>query len=61
MTQESLGFGAGLQRKYISMLELGEIQPTLTTVFKLASALGVKASDLIALVEAKLPANKRGR
>ena len=60
MTQESLGFEAGLQRKYISMLELGERQPTLTTIFKLAGALGLKASDLVALVEAELiPRKKR--
>jgi transcriptional regulator with XRE-family HTH domain len=51
LTQETLGFEAGLRRTYISSLELGEKQPTLTTIFKLASALNIPASDLIKQVE----------
>ena len=52
LTQEELGLAAELQRKYISILELGEQQPSLATVFKLAGALGIRASALIAEVEA---------
>ncbi|WP_243656723.1 helix-turn-helix domain-containing protein [Paucimonas lemoignei] len=51
LSQEKLGLEAGLQRNYISMLELGERQPTITTIFKLANVLGIKASKLITLVE----------
>lgn len=51
LTQEGLGLEAGLQRNYISSLELGEKQPTITSIFKLASALNIKPSKLIALVE----------
>ena len=51
LTQEGLGLEADLQRKYISLLELGEKQPTITTVFKLASALKVQPSLIIALTE----------
>lgn len=54
MTQEALALEAGLQRKYISNLELGEYQPTLTTVFKLAFALGIEPSALVALVHAEV-------
>lgn len=54
MTQESLGLEAGLQWKYISSLELGEYQPTLETVFKLAKALGISPGKLVALVEQEL-------
>lgn len=54
MTQEVLGLEAGLQRKYISSLELGEYQPTLETVFKLAKALGIPAGKLVTLVEEEL-------
>jgi len=42
LTQEELGFKAELQRNYISSLELGEKQPSLTTVFKLSEALNLK-------------------
>lgn len=54
MTQEELALEAGLQRKYISNLELGEYQPTLTTVFKVAFALKIQPSDLIAHVHAEV-------
>lgn len=52
LTQEQLGFEAELERNYISMLERGERQPTLTTLMKLAPPLGSRASELVALVEA---------
>ncbi|RQO56466.1 XRE family transcriptional regulator [Paucibacter sp. KBW04] len=51
MTQEQLGFEAELERNYISMLERGERQPTLTTLMKLAKPLRCKASHMVALVE----------
>ena len=51
LSQEQLGFEAGLERNYISMLELGQRQPTITTVEKLAISLKIKASGLIAEVE----------
>jgi len=51
LSQESLGFAADLQRNYISLMELGQNQPTITTIFKLADALGIKPSKLIDLVE----------
>ena len=51
LTQEQLGFEAELERNYISMLERGERQPTLTTLIKLAGPLRRKASYLVALVE----------
>lgn len=51
LTQEQLGFEAELERNFISMLERGERQPTLTTLVKLAKPLGIKASRIVALVE----------
>lgn len=51
LTQEQLGLEADLQRKYISQLELGEKEPSLTTVFKLANALEIKPGKLITLVD----------
>ena len=54
MSQEALGIAADLQRKSISSFELGEKQPTITTVFILAQALQVRPNELIELVEAEL-------
>ena len=54
LTQEQLGLEAGVRRTFVSVLELGEQQPTLTTITKLASALGEKPSSMIARVEALL-------
>ncbi len=51
LSQEALGFAADLQRTYISLMELGQNQPTITTIFKLAGALGIKPSKLMDLVE----------
>ncbi|WP_330985852.1 MULTISPECIES: helix-turn-helix transcriptional regulator [Enterobacterales] len=55
LTQEQLGFEAGLERNYISMLELGQRHPSLATVFKLAPPLEVSPSQIIAIVEATNP------
>jgi transcriptional regulator with XRE-family HTH domain len=52
LTQEELGLQADIQRKHVSMLELGEKQPTLATIFKLADALNVKPSRFIQMVDA---------
>jgi len=54
LTQEQLAFEADIQRKYVSMLELGQHQPTLTTLFALAAALRCPPSELLAEVEKKL-------
>lgn len=51
LTQEQLGFESELERNFISMLERGERQPTLTTLVKLARPLQCSASYLVALVE----------
>lgn len=51
LSQEQLALEAGLQRNYISMMELGTYQPSLTTVFKLSTALNVKASRIIEMLE----------
>lgn len=56
LTQEELGFEADLRRTYVSVLELGQQQPSLTTILKLSRALGRSASEVMALVEAELGA-----
>ena len=59
LTQEQLGFEAELERNYISMLELGQRQPTLTTLFKLAAPLKTPPSKIVMLLE-KLVVPPRG-
>ena len=56
MTQEELGFEADLRRTYVSTLELGQQQPSLTTIFKLAKALKVSAQQFIGMVEKEMSA-----
>lgn len=54
LTQEELGFEADLRRTYVSILELGQQQPSLTSILKLAKPLKVTARDIVGLVEAEL-------
>ena len=58
-SQEQLGLEAGVQRNFISLIELGHNQPTITTVAKLAGALGMKASELVAAAEAEAVSTQR--
>jgi len=57
MSQEKLGLEAGVQRNFISLIETGQNQPTISTIAKLARALGMRASELVA--EAERPPRKR--
>lgn len=56
LSQEKLAEYCDLDRTYISLLERGHRQPTITTVFKIAKALEIKASELVKVVEKRLPA-----
>jgi len=51
LSQEQLGLESGVQRNFISLIETGQNQPTITTIFKLAAALQVKPSKLVAETE----------
>lgn len=61
LTQEELCFEADLRRTYISILELGQQQPTLTTILKLTKALNRSAQETMGLVEAELNRAQRRR
>ena len=50
-TQENLGLESNLSRAYISDLEMGKKNPSLFTIFKLATALQLKPNTLIAETE----------
>ena len=47
LTQEQLGFEADLRRTYVSILELGQQQPSLTTILKIAEALHCSPGSLL--------------
>jgi len=54
ISQEELGFQAGVHRTYISQIERGIKSPTLNVILRLAKALHKPASGLIASVEKKM-------
>ena len=54
LSQEQLALEAGIQRNYVSLIERGINQPTITIIFRLAAALQCQPSALIADVEAVL-------
>jgi transcriptional regulator with XRE-family HTH domain len=51
ISQEKLAEFCDLDRTYISLLERGLRQPTLTTIFKVSKALDIAPSDLIKKIE----------
>ena len=51
MSQEELAHRAGMDRTFISRLERGIRQPSLTTLLLLSEALQTTASHLVAQVE----------
>lgn len=54
ISQEKLAELCNLDRTFISLLERGQRQPTLTTIFKIAEALQVSPSNLISKVQTYL-------
>ena len=54
ISQEELALKSGFHRTYISMLERGLKNPSLTTIFRLCSALDTKPNELIILVSQKI-------
>lgn len=47
LSQEKLAFQCDLDRTYISLLERGLRQPSLTTLFSIANALDIKPESLV--------------
>jgi transcriptional regulator with XRE-family HTH domain len=54
LSQEGLAFEAGIQRNFVSLIELGRNQPSITTIFKLADALSIRPSKLVQLAHDEL-------
>lgn len=47
LSQEELAFDAEMHRTYVSGIERGRRNPTVTVIERLAGALGAKASELL--------------
>lgn len=54
LTQEQFGFEADLRRTYVSILELGQQQPSLTTILKIAQALNCTPGKLLDMVSKEI-------
>jgi transcriptional regulator with XRE-family HTH domain len=59
MSQEALAFEAGVERNYISLLELGRNSPSARIIFKLCQALGTTPSRFIQKVEERMAARQQ--
>ncbi len=54
ISQEALALAADVDRTFVSQMERGIRQPSLTTLWKLATALNVKPSILVVKMEQRL-------
>lgn len=54
ISQEELAFESNLDRTFISRLENGKRQPTLSTILRISAALGIPAAELVSRVESTL-------
>jgi len=54
VSQEALALSAGMDRTFVSQIERGVRQPTLTSLYALAKAAGVTPSRLLAQVSNEL-------
>ena len=50
ISQEKLADASNLDRSFISLLECGHKQPSLVTIFQLAKAFNISASNILSLV-----------
>jgi transcriptional regulator with XRE-family HTH domain len=53
LSQEAPAHEAGLERNYVSLLELGRNSASVKIIFKLAPALGLSVAEFMSLVETK--------
>ena len=59
LTQDQLAEEAKTERSHISALERAEKGPSLATIFTIAPALGMSASELITQIEHRIASKKR--
>ncbi|UUC48129.1 helix-turn-helix domain-containing protein [Pseudomonas citronellolis] len=59
LTQEQLAHEADIQRNYVSLIERGINQPTITVIFKLATAMNCPPAQLVMMTEEYVKNNKK--
>lgn len=58
IAQDQFALFANVDRSYYGKLERGERQPSLALILRIASGLGISASDIMARVEERIAAQK---
>lgn len=58
IAQDQFALLANVDRSYYGKLERGERQPSLALILRIAGGLGISASNIIALVEERIAAEK---
>ncbi|WP_428996480.1 helix-turn-helix domain-containing protein [Pseudomonas aeruginosa] len=56
VAQDDFAYQAGISRSHMGKIERGEHVPTLPLILKIAAALGISASELMAATEKNLSA-----
>ena len=59
LSQETLGFAAGLHRNYVGAVERGEINPTFASLLRISHGLDVALSVLVLLYERNMAERAR--
>jgi transcriptional regulator with XRE-family HTH domain len=54
LSQEELAARCGMHRTYVGGIERGERNPTVTAIYRLAEALQINGSELLATAEERL-------
>ncbi|MFZ5486821.1 MAG: helix-turn-helix domain-containing protein [Pseudomonadota bacterium] len=60
-TQTDLALRAGVDRNYVSLIELGRNSPSVRLMFRLCDALDITPSDLLQDVERRMLVQAKGR
>lgn len=61
LSQETLALEAGVERNYISLIELGRNSPSIRILFKLCKVLDLQPSTLLARVEQQMRGGQKKR
>lgn len=59
ISQEQLGFDAGVHRTYVSLIEVGGRSPTLAVLFRLCKALDISPADFVKKVQLRMERRDR--
>lgn len=60
-TQTDLALRAGVDRNYVSLIELGRNGPSVRMMYRLCDALDIKPSDLLKDVERRIDVQAKAR